>query len=178
MSQKKKSKKHECDKCKPKQLENYVNWHYCNIDPTAKIWRKVKIGSYVEIGPEVEIGPYTKIQAFAYIPKGVKIGAWCFIGPRVTFTNDKYPKATDSWVCLETIVEDHVSIGAGAVILPGIRIGKYAIIGAGSVVTKDVPAYAMVAGNPAKIIGTVDGYFGKSYEERRNKKILNKKHKK
>jgi UDP-2-acetamido-3-amino-2,3-dideoxy-glucuronate N-acetyltransferase len=91
----------------------------------------------VWIGNGVVIGPRTKVQAFAFIPPGVTIGADVFVGPHVCFTNDKYPPGQRiDW--LPTIVEDRVSIGAGAVILPGIRLGAGCRIAAGAVVTKDV----------------------------------------
>lgn len=103
----------------------------------------------VWIGNNVKIGYFTKIQAFCFIPDGVEIGDHCFIGPGVTFTNDKNPPSSkESWE--KTIVSDSVSIGANATILPGITIGLGAKIGAGSVVTKDVPEYTTVIGNPAK----------------------------
>jgi len=106
---------------------------------------------YIEEG--VEIGKNCKIRPFVFIPSGVKIGDDVFIGPGVIFTNDKYPKARGEWKLRETIVEDDVSIGAGAVVLPGVRIGRGAMVGAGAVVTKDVPSNAVVVGNPAKVIG-------------------------
>lgn len=107
------------------------------------------IHSHVWIGDGVVIGENVRVQAFAFIPTGVIIKNNVFIGPRVTFTNDKYPPSSrDEWE--DTLVEDGVVIGAGAVILPGIRIGKGAVIGAGSVVTKNVKAHTTVKGNPAK----------------------------
>ena len=108
------------------------------------------IHSHVWIGHGVEIGNNCKIQAFSFIPSGVKIGNNVFIGPRVTFTNDKYPPQTSSDKWLQTIIEDDVSIGAGAVILPGITIKSGARIGAGAVVTKDVQRSQLVVGNPAR----------------------------
>ena len=80
------------------------------------------------------------------------IGNNVFIGPNVTFTNDKKPRVSGDWTLLDTIIEDDVSIGAGSIILPGIKIGKGSMIGAGSVVTKDVPPNTVVAGNPARPI--------------------------
>ena len=108
------------------------------------------IGALVEIRKDVIIGDNCKIQAFVFIPEGIRIGNNVFIGPHVCFTNDKHPKAVGDWQLLYTHVEDDVSIGAGAVILPGIRIGKGAVIGAGAVVTKSVPPGETVKGNPAK----------------------------
>ena len=104
------------------------------------------IHSHVWIADRVSIGNRCRIQAFTYIPQGVRIGDDVFIGPRVTFTNDKHPPS-EEWQF--TIVLDHVMIGAGAIILP-VSIGKGARIGAGAVVTKDVKAGTLVVGNPAK----------------------------
>ena len=104
------------------------------------------IHSHVWIGDRVSIGKRAKIQAFSFIPTGVRIGDDVFIGPRVTFTNDKYPPSPD-WSI--TIVGDNVSIGACAVILPGVTLGNGCKIGAGSVVTKDVPEGETWFGNPA-----------------------------
>ena len=103
-----------------------------------KLGTNCKIHQYTWIGDEVEIGNNSKIQAFAFIPNGVKLGNNVFIGPHVCFTNDKHPKAQGEWTQLETIVEDDVSIGANATILPGITIHKGSKIAAGSIVTKDV----------------------------------------
>ena len=108
------------------------------------------IGALVEIRNDVVIGDNCKIQAFTFIPGGVRIGNRVFVGPRVTFTNDKHPKAVGAWTPLVTTVEDDVNIGAGAVILPGIILGKGCTIGAGAVVVKDVKPGITVVGNPAK----------------------------
>jgi UDP-2-acetamido-3-amino-2,3-dideoxy-glucuronate N-acetyltransferase len=128
----------------------YSYWHFCNIAETAKIGKGTKRGSYVEIGPKVEIGENCLIEAFVFIPEGIHLGQNVFLGPRVTFTNDLYPPSFGkSWA--ETWVGDNVSIGAGAIILPGIEIGSNAKIGAGAVVTKDVPADSnWMCGNPAR----------------------------
>ncbi len=132
-----------------------VNLYGCEIGDNTKI------GSFVEIKPTVIIGKNCKIQAHAFIPEGVTIEDGVFIGPHVTFTNDVYPKAvTDDgtlksmsdWTLQKTLVKNGAAIGAGAVILPGITIGEHATVGAGSVVTKDVPAHTTVIGNPAGIL--------------------------
>jgi len=125
-------------------IHDHVNLYKC------KIGRNCKIDAFVYIEEGVKIGDECKIRPFVFIPTGVKIGNRVFIGPNVTFTNDKYPKVKGEWELRETIVEDDVSIGAGAVILPGVRIGKGAMIGAGAVVTKDVPEGSVVVGNPAR----------------------------
>jgi UDP-2-acetamido-3-amino-2,3-dideoxy-glucuronate N-acetyltransferase len=107
------------------------------------------IHSHVWIGNNVVIGDACKIQAFSFIPDGVKIGSGVFIGPRVTFTNDLEPPSTE-W--LETVVEDGVVIGAGAVILPGVTLGAYSRVGAGAVVTRDIYPGDWWVGNPARQI--------------------------
>lgn len=109
-----------------------------------------KIHSHVWIGDLVRIGDRVKIQAFVFIPNGVTIHDDVFIGPRVTFTNDRYPPSNDWQDKYQTIVESGVSLGAGAVILPGIKIRKNAKIGAGAVVTHDVPEGETWVGNPAR----------------------------
>ena len=126
-------------------------WHRekSNIYGDGKIGDNCNIGALVEIRYP-NIGNDCKIQAFVFIPEGIIIGNRVFIGPHVCFTNDKHPKAIGDWELLETIVEDDVSIGAGAVILPGITLGKGCIIGAGAVVTKSIPPGEIVKGNPAK----------------------------
>lgn len=111
------------------------------------IGRECTIHAFVWIGNGVTIGDRCKVQAHAFIPTGVSIGNDVFIGPGVTFTNDKHPPSLD-WAL--TVVADGAVIGAGAIILPGVSVGAKAVIGAGSVVIKDVPAGATVMGNPAR----------------------------
>jgi len=135
-----------------KQGKNCTIWHpELSVLLDCAISDDCTIHSHAWIGNGVTIGDRCRIQAFAFIPDGVDIGNDVFIGPRVTFTNDKHPpSARMAW--LGTRVEDGASIGAGCVILPGITIGKLAQIGAGSVVTKDVPALATAYGNPAAVV--------------------------
>jgi acetyltransferase-like isoleucine patch superfamily enzyme len=133
---------------------NFVNLYGCKIDDGTKI------GTFVEIQKGASIGKNCKVSSHTFICEGVHIGDGCFIGHGVLFINDKNPRAVnpdgsmqtdDDWELLETIVENNVSIGSGAVIMGGIRIGKGALIGAGAVVTKDVEANTTVAGVPARI---------------------------
>lgn len=124
-------------------------WH-----PEKSIILEANIGSDCVIHAPVwigniAIGDRTKVQAFSFIPDGVTIGKDCFVGPNVVFTNDKYPPSQGkNWS--ETIVEDGCVIGAGAVILPGVVLGRDSRIGAGSVVTRSVPEGVTVVGNPAR----------------------------
>ena len=123
--------------------------HLSNIHPEVVIGEDCVIHSHVWIGEGVKIGDRVKIQAFTFIPSGVTIEDNVFIGPRVTFTNDKYPPSQGKgW--LPTYVRRGAVIGAGATILPGLEVGQNARIGAGSVVTKSIEANVTVCGNPAK----------------------------
>ena len=132
--------------------KNTTIWHpeLSNIYGDGFIGDNCNVGALVEIRSP-RIGNGCKIQAFVFIPEGVEIGNNVFIGPHVCFTNDKYPKAQGEWFLAKTVVEDGVSIGANSTILPGIRIGTGSLVGAGSVVTKDVPPNSVVYGNPAKV---------------------------
>lgn len=131
------------------RIYDQVNLYKC------KIGKNCKIDAFVYIEENVEIGNNVKIRAFTFIPSGVRIEDDVLIGPHVIFTNDRYPRARGKWRLLKTIVRKGASIGAGSVILPGVHIGKYSLIGAGSVVTKDVPDYSIVVGQPARIMGYV-----------------------
>ena len=132
------------------RIYDQVNIYKC------KIGKNCKIDAYVYIEEGVEIGDNCKIRPFVFIPTGVVIEEDVFIGPNVTFTNDKYPKARGEWKLLPIRVKRGASIGANSIVVAGVTIGKGALVGAGSVVTKDVPSNAVVAGNPACIIGYRD----------------------
>ena len=125
------------------RIYDQVNLYGCEIGENTKI------DAFVYIEEGVKIGSNVKIRPFTFIPEGVTIEDDVFIGPNVTFTNDKYPRAKGEWKLLKTVVKKGASIGAASVILPGITIGERAMVGAGSVVTKDVPANTVVSGNPA-----------------------------
>ena len=127
------------------RIYDHVNLYKC------KIGKDSKVDAFVYIEEGVIIGNRVKIRAFTFIPTGVVIEDDVFIGPSVTFTNDKYPRVGTKWKLLRTIVKKRASIGAGSVILP-VTIGKNALVGAGSVVTRDVPDNVLVQGNPAKVI--------------------------
>jgi UDP-2-acetamido-3-amino-2,3-dideoxy-glucuronate N-acetyltransferase len=129
-------------------MDGVTFWHkeFSNIGDCT-IGRGTTVHSHCWIGDRVSIGERCKIQAYAFIPPGVRIGNDVFLGPRVTFTNDKYPPSNE---LLFTVVEDQVSIGACAVILPGVTLGRGCKIGAGAVVTKNVPPGEIWVGNPAR----------------------------
>jgi acetyltransferase-like isoleucine patch superfamily enzyme len=131
-------------------IYDQVNLYKC------KIGKNSKIDAFVYIEEGVVIGDNCKIRPFVFIPTGVTIEDNVFIGPNVSFTNDKYPKVKGEWKLLQTRIRKGASIGANSVILPGVTIGEGALVGAGSVVTRDVPSKAVVAGNPACIVGHRD----------------------
>jgi acetyltransferase-like isoleucine patch superfamily enzyme len=116
------------------------------------IGRDCNIGCFVEIGPEVVVGNRCKIQTKAYLPKGIRLEDDVFIGPGVTFLNDKHPPSNGEWGECTTIVKEGASIGGGALILPGVTIGRRAVIGAGAVVTKNVGDGETVVGVPARCL--------------------------
>jgi UDP-2-acetamido-3-amino-2,3-dideoxy-glucuronate N-acetyltransferase len=127
-------------------VHDQVNLYRC------KIGRNCKIDAFVYIEEGVVIGDNCKIRPFVFIPTGVTIENDVFIAPSVSFTNDKFPKVNGEWTPLKTKVKKGASIGTNSVILPGVTIGEKAMVGAGSVVTGNVPNGAIVAGNPARII--------------------------
>jgi UDP-2-acetamido-3-amino-2,3-dideoxy-glucuronate N-acetyltransferase len=127
---------------------NYIH-EFTNIYG-AEIGEDCSVGAFTEIGP-AKIGNRVRIGAHCFIPEGVIIGNDVFIGPRVTFLNDKYPPSQGKWrEGPKTIVEDSARIGGASVILPGVKIAKGALVGAGAVVTKNVPCETTVKGNPAR----------------------------
>ncbi|MEW6103496.1 MAG: acyltransferase [bacterium] len=140
-------------------LSKFINLYGCEIGDNTKI------GAFVEVQKNAIIGKNCKISSHTFICEGVSIGDNCFIGHGVMFINDNYPKATnpngeiereEDWKerFVKTIIENNVSIGSNATILGNINIGEGAIIGAGSVVTKDVPSHQVWLGNPARMIKT------------------------
>lgn len=137
------------------RIYDFTNLYGCEIGDD------VKIGTFVEIQKGVKIGNRCKISSHTFICEGVTLEDDVFIGHNVTFINDRYPRATNGegrlqteadWQCVPTVVKRGASVGSGATILCGVTIGENALVGAGSVVTKDVPPGAVVAGNPARII--------------------------
>src|SRR5574343_592239 len=127
-------------------------WRFCHVERYAKLGKQILLGMGVHVSNGVEIGDYTRIQDYCVLYRGVKIGNACFLGPRVTTTNVKVPKIFRQARFYDTIIEDNVTIGAGAIIVCGIKIHTGSFIGAGTVVTKDVPPYSLVLGNPGRVI--------------------------
>jgi UDP-2-acetamido-3-amino-2,3-dideoxy-glucuronate N-acetyltransferase len=137
------------------RIFNFVNLYGCEIGDNTKI------GTFVEVQKNAKIGKNCKISSHTFICEGVTIEDEVFVGHGVVFINDRYPRATTEggelqteadWVVEPTRIKRGASIGSGAVILSNLTIGEKAIVGAGSVVTKDVPAGAIVAGNPARVL--------------------------
>lgn len=118
----------------------------------CKIGNHTKINRYVEIQGDVEIGQFCKICSFTFICRNTYLADYVFIGPRVTFLDDKYPKTTFVPPSPRTIVGPHASIGAGSIILPGVNIGQEAMIGAGSLVTKSISPRTLAIGSPARFV--------------------------
>ncbi|MFT3781726.1 MAG: acyltransferase [Nibricoccus sp.] len=141
------------------RIFGFTNLYGCEIGD------ETKVGTFVEIQKGAKIGARCKISSHSFICEGVEIEDEVFVGHGVMFTNDLFPRATAAggqlqteadWACIKTLVKRGASIGSNATILCGITIGENALIGAGSVVTKDVPPNAVVVGNPARTIKTLD----------------------
>ncbi len=140
------------------RIFNFVNAYGCTIGDNSKV------GAFVEIQKGATIGKNCKVSSHSFICEGVHIGDNVFIGHGVMFTNDLFPRATNAdgtqqtdadWKVIETHVKNGASIGSNATILCGITIGENSLVGAGSVVTKDVPANTIVAGSPGRIFKTI-----------------------
>ena len=134
-------------------------WHFSHIQSGAKIGKKCVFGQNVNVGNNVSIGDFCKVQNNVSIYEGVTLEDYVFCGPSMVFTNIldpkcKYPQVGAQFY-VKTLVKEGASIGANATIVCGITLGKHCLIGAGSVVTKDVPDYALVVGVPGKILGWV-----------------------
>jgi acetyltransferase-like isoleucine patch superfamily enzyme len=137
------------------KLFGFVNLYGCEIGEDTKI------GTFVEIQKGAKVGARCKISSHTFICEGVSIESEVFVGHGVTFINDRCPRAVNKrgelqseadWECQTTVVRRGASIGSGSTLLGGITVGEHAIVGAGSVVTKDVPANTTVAGNPARVL--------------------------
>ena len=140
------------------KLSKFINLYGCSIGENTKV------GAFVEVQKNARIGKNCKVSSHTFICEGVVVEDDVFIGHNVTFINDLYPRSTtpggelqteDDWACGTTLVKRGASIGSSATLLCGVTVGEHSIIGAGSVVTKDVPAYSVVAGNPARVLRTL-----------------------
>jgi acetyltransferase-like isoleucine patch superfamily enzyme len=141
------------------RLSKFINLYGCEVGDCTKI------GAFVEIQKNAKIGKNCKISSHTFVCEGVVIEDEVFIGHNVAFINDSYPRATaadgqlqteQDWKVEQTLVKKRASIGSGSTILSKVTIGENALVGAGSVVTKDVPANAVVAGNPARILRYIE----------------------
>lgn len=132
-------------------------WHFSHVQSGAKIGRKCTLGQNVNVANNVVIGDFCKIQNNVSVYEGVTLEDYVFCGPSMVFTNIvdprcKYPQSGKEFY-VKTLVKEGASLGANSTIVCGITIGRHAFVGAGAVVTKDVPDYALVVGNPAKVVG-------------------------
>ncbi|MDB9854220.1 N-acetyltransferase [Candidatus Marinimicrobia bacterium] len=145
--------------------ENTKIWHFSHIQPGAIIGHNCSIGQNVNIANNVKIGNHVKIQNNVSVYEGVELEDYVFCGPSMVFTNVKLPRSEfpqrGSSHYSKTLVKKSASIGANATIVCGVKIGEYAMIGSGAVVTKDVPPFHLVVGNPAKIVCRIDKYGNK-----------------
>ncbi|MFZ6033712.1 MAG: DapH/DapD/GlmU-related protein [Melioribacter sp.] len=134
-------------------------WHFSHVQSGAKIGKYCVLGQNVNVGNNVIIGNYVKIQNNVSVYEGVTLEDYVFCGPSMVFTNIKDPRSkypqVGSQYYIKTLVKEGASLGANCTIICGITIGRYAFVGAGAVVTKDVPDYGLVVGNPAKLVGWV-----------------------
>jgi acetyltransferase-like isoleucine patch superfamily enzyme len=144
---------HQLSDCKAKIPDSTIVWQFCVIFPNAKIGENCNICANSLVENDVAIGNNVTIKSGVQLWDGITVEDNVFIGPNATFTNDLYPRSKNpDWKLQRTIIKKGASIGANATILCGITIGENAMIGAGSVVTKDVPAGEVWVGNPAKPI--------------------------
>lgn len=156
-------------------------WHQSQIREGVTIGESCIIGKGVYVDFDVRIGSNVKIQNYVSVFHGVTLEDGVFVGPHVCFTNDLFPRAInpdgsiksgDDWELGETLIKEGAGLGANSTIRCGVTIGKWAIIGAGSVVTKDVPDYGLVWGNPARLHGFVSPSGNKLIEKSRNDQIV------
>lgn len=131
-------------------------WHHCHLRSGARIGCDVNLGKGVFVDIDVVVGDRVKAQNHVYLPQGLTVGDDAFLGPKATFTNDVYPRATDDWELTPTEIGQGASVGANATVVAGRHLGPYCVVGAGSVVTRPVESFELVAGNPARRLGWVD----------------------
>ena len=135
-------------------------WHFSHVQSGAKIGKNCSIGQNVNVGNNVIIGNYVKIQNNVSVYEGVELEDYVFCGPSMVFTNIKLPRSEfpqrGKQYYSKTLIKKSASIGANATIVCGVVIGEYAMIGSGAVVTKNIPPYSLVVGNPGRVIALVD----------------------
>ena len=149
---------HPLSDCKNPNIPESTNiWQFCVVFPHCKIGENVNVCSHCLIENEVSIGNNVTIKSGVQVWDGIDIEDNVFIGANVTFTNDKYPRSKNpNWKLMTTMIRKGASIGAGSTILPGLTIGENSIVGAGSVVTKNIPSGEVWLGNPAKFVRKID----------------------
>lgn len=132
--------------------KNVSIWHFVHIRTGSYIEDNVSLARDVYVDKDVRIKKGTRVQNGVSIYTGLKIGEYCFVGPHVIFTNDIVPRSTNiDWKVVPTVLKDGCSIGAGSIIICGITIHEFALVGAGSVVTQNIPAFHLAMGNPARV---------------------------
>ena len=130
-------------------------WAFAHVMPGAVIGSDCNVCDHTYVEDDVVVGDRVTIKSGVYLWNGLRIEDDVFIGPQATFTNDPFPRSRQPFDCPITTIRRGASIGAGAVILPGLTVGERAMVGAGAVVTKDVPDDAVVVGNPARVVRTL-----------------------
>jgi UDP-2-acetamido-3-amino-2,3-dideoxy-glucuronate N-acetyltransferase len=150
-------------------------WHQCQIMPGARVGANCKLGKSVYVDFGVQIGDRVKIQNGISVYKGVTIEDDVLLGPHMAFTNDLYPRAfNDRYEVVPTLVKKGASVGANATIVCGVTLGNYCMVGAGAVVTTDVPDFGLVVGNPANMVGYVcecGARLSVDYRKRRDREV-------
>lgn len=145
-------------------------WHFAHVRAGAILGKEVSVGKDCYIDSQVQIGDYSRIQNGVSVYNGIHISEWIFIGPHVVFTNDLFPRAgSKQWELSETYLNVGCSIGAGAIIRCGVKIGAFSLIAAGSLVTKDIPPFTLVMGSPSKEKNRICACGKTSMDKKRSK---------
>jgi UDP-2-acetamido-3-amino-2,3-dideoxy-glucuronate N-acetyltransferase len=131
-------------------------WAFAHVMPGARIGADCNVCDHTYVEGDVIVGDRVTIKSGVFLWDGMRVEDDVFLGPQATFTNDRFPRSKQTFNCPTTTIRRGASIGAGAIILPGITVGERAMVGAGAVVTRDVPALSVVAGNPARVLRMLD----------------------